>query len=193
VFPDDRDPPTYDVVCWFWTVGDDIRERGDRDRVPYALWRDQGFLEAPAGRAIDKGAVVQVLAEVMGKYDVRGIAYDRWRIAELQKLISDEGLDVPLIEWGQGFKDMSPAVDALESVILDGRLRHGGQPVLRWCAANASVTADPAGNRKLDKAKSIGRIDGVVALAMAVGLADRAEVPIRSPYLNDRPGGFLFV
>ena len=191
VFPDDNDPPNYDVLCWFWSAGDSLRERGDRDRVPYQTWRDQGFLEAPPGRAIDKGWVVARLADVMNRFDVRGIAYDRWRIQELKKSLADEGLDVPLIDWGQGFASMGPAVDALETAVLNGRLRHGGHPVLRWNAANACISMDPAGSRKIDKARSIGRIDGLVALAMAIGLAARLETPQRSPYERDRPEGFL--
>lgn len=193
VFPDDDDPPAYDVLCWFWSAGDTLRERGDRDRVPYPLWRDQGFLEAPPGRAIDKGYVVRQLAEVMTRFDVQGIAYDRWRIEELKKSLSDEGIEVPLTDWGQGFRDMAPAVDALETAVLNGRIRHGGQPVLRWNASNASITMDPAGSRKIDKARSIGRIDGLVALAMAIGLAAKSQAPLRSPYEADRPEGFLFL
>jgi len=104
VFPDDDAPDTYDVLCWFWTAGDTIIDRGDRDRVPYALWRDQGFLNAPPGRAIDKGAVVHTLGEVTARFDVRGIAYDRWGILELQKRLADEGIEVPLTPWGQGFR-----------------------------------------------------------------------------------------
>lgn len=190
VFPDDDYPPSYDVLAWFWSAGDTLRERGERDRVPYALWRDQGYLEAPPGRAIDKGAVVRRLAEVTSRFDVQGIAFDRWRIADLKKALADDGLEVPLVDWGQGFRDMAPAVDALETAVLTGRLRHGGHPVLRWNAANACITQDPAGSRKIDKARSTGRIDGLVALAMAIGLAERTSGPVRSPY-EDREGGFL--
>jgi phage terminase large subunit-like protein len=193
VFPDDDDPPAYDVLVWFWTAGDTIRERGDRDRVPYALWRDQGFLEATPGRAIDKSYVVARLAEIMAAYDVQGVAYDRWRIDELKKFLSDDGIDVPLSEFGQGFKDMAPAVDALETALLNGRLRHGGHPVLRWNASNASIEQDAAGSRKLAKQRSIGRIDGLVAVAMAIGLAAKSQGPERSPYELERPDGFLCV
>ena len=193
VFPDDNDPPAYDVLAWFWSAGDTLRERGDRDRVPYALWRDQGFLEAPPGRAIDKGHVARRLAEIVSRYEVQGVAYDRWRIEELKKSLADDGIDVPLMDWGQGFKDMAPAVDALETAVLNGLIRHGGHPVLRWNASNASITMDPAGSRKIDKARSIGRIDGLIALTMAIGLAARSQMPARSPYENDRPEGFLFL
>lgn len=193
VFPDDDDPPTYDVLCWFWSAGDTLRDRGDRDRVPYALWRDQGFLEAPPGRAIDKGYVVRQLADVMIRFDVQGIAYDRWRIEELKKSLADDGIEVPLTDWGQGFRDMAPAVDALETAVLNGCIRHGGHPVLRWNASNASISMDPAGARKIDKSRSIGRIDGLIALAMAIGLAAKSQAPVRSPYETERPGGFLFL
>jgi phage terminase large subunit-like protein len=118
---------------------------------------------------------------VTSRFDVQGIAFDRWRIADLKKALADDGLEVPLIDWGQGFRDMAPAVDALETAVLTGRLRHGGHPVLRWNAANACITQDPAGSRKIDKARSTGRIDGLVALAMAIGLAERTSGPVRSP------------
>ena len=193
VFPDDDYPPSYDVLCWFWTAGDTLREREDRDRAPYGLWRDQGFLEAPQGRAIDKRAVMKRLAETMSRFDVQGIAYDRWRMEDLHKLLADEGLEVPLVAWGQGYRDMAPAVDALETVVLDARLRHDAHPVLRWNASNTSISMDPAGARKLDKGRSIGRIDGMVALAMAIGLASRVEGPARSPYETERPDGFLWI
>ena len=96
--------------------------------------------------------------------------------------------------WGQGFRDMAPAVDALETAVLNRRIRHAGHPVLRWNAANAALAMDPAGQRKLDKAKGTGRIDGLVALAMAIGLAERASAPVRSIYdSEERAEGFLFV
>lgn len=89
---------------------------------------------------------------------------------------------------------MAPAVDALKTAVLNRRLRHGGHPVLRWNAANAALSMDPAGQRKLDKARGSGRIDGLVALAMAVGLAERAAAPARSIYDSDeRAHGFLLV
>jgi phage terminase large subunit-like protein len=78
------------------------------------------------------------------------------------------------VEWGQGYKDMAPALDALEAELLNGRIAHGGNPLLTWCAANAVVTKDPTGARKLDKAKATGRIDGLQALAMSMGVASRA-------------------
>ncbi|MCF5924313.1 terminase large subunit, partial [Xanthomonas perforans] len=85
------------------------------------------------------------------------------------------GIDLPLQPFGQGFKDMGPAIDALEAELLNARIAHGNHPVLAMCAANAIVIKDPAGSRKFDKARTTGRIDGLVALAMAIGVA--ATVP----------------
>ena len=79
------------------------------------------------------------------------------------------------MEFGQGFQSFSPALDVLEAELLNGRIAHGAHPVLTMCAANATVTKDPTGARKLDKSRATGRIDGMQALAMAMGAAARAE------------------
>lgn len=117
------------------------------------------------------------------------MAYDRWRIALLQKELDKLGAELPLVEWGQGYKDMAPALDALEAELLNGRLAHGMHPVLAMCAANAVVTKDPTGARKLDKSRATGRIDGMQALDMAMGVAARTE-EIGSLY---ETGAFIFV
>jgi phage terminase large subunit-like protein len=165
------------VLCWFWLPGDRLADREDRDRVPYTVWRTQGFLETTPGRAIDKQAIAFKLAEIAATFDIQAIAFDRWRIADLEKALSDDGIDLPLATWGQGFKDMGPAVDAFEAAVLDRRIRHGGNPVLRWCVSNAVTIADPAGSRKVAKDRSTGRVDGLVALIMALGLHAREPAP----------------
>lgn len=169
-FPDDGGA----VLPFFWVPGERLAEREDRDRVPYRIWRERGFLEAPQGRAIDKRSIVRRLAEIASRFDLQGIAYDRWRMEDLKVLLSEEGIELPLREWGQGFKDMGPAVDAFEAAVLDRTLRHDGNPVLTWCTSNAIVEIDPAGARKISKRRSIERVDGLVALVMALGLAARA-------------------
>jgi phage terminase large subunit-like protein len=118
-------------------------------------------------------------------YDIQAIAYDRWRIEDLLKLLSDEGINIDLLPWGQGFKDMSPAVDALETSVIDGSLKHNS-PVLDWCASNAVITTDPAGARKIAKDKSYDRVDGMVALAMAIGLYNREPPKVESVYNSGR-------
>jgi phage terminase large subunit-like protein len=153
--------------------GDNLLEREEKDRVPYRVWRDQKFLEAPAGRAIDRRAIACRIAEVASAYDLRGVAYDRWRIEDLKKILADEGIDLPLVDWGQGFQSMGPAVDSLEVAIIDRKLKHGGHPILSWNIANCVVEVDAAGARKISKSKSSERVDGAVALCMAVGLHSR--------------------
>jgi len=173
------------VAAWFWKPGGLIKEHELRDRAPYSLWKDQGWIDAPPGRAIDYGYVAERIAEIAHDYDVVGLAYDRWRIKDLLREFDRIGLrgytddDKPipgalrLCPWGQGFRDMSPAIDAWEISILQRRFAHNGNPVLAFCVANAMAVQDPAGNRKLDKSATRFRIDGAVACAMAVGLKAR--------------------
>lgn len=165
------------VLPFFWVPGDAITEREERDKVPYRVWAQQGHIEATNGRAIDRRAIARRLAEIAGTYDVLGVAYDRWRFDDLANVLADEGISLPMKPWGQGYRDMGPAVDVLETLVLDRGLRHGGHPVLTWCVSNAVVTTDPAGSRKLDKDKSVDRIDGIIALTMAVGLQAKEPPP----------------
>ncbi|MCJ2044738.1 terminase large subunit [Methylobacterium sp. J-078] len=173
VFEDDDGG--FDVVPFFWLPGDDLRDREDSDRVPYVRWRDEGYLLTMPGKTTDPAVVARKIAELHGQFSFTALAYDRWRIEDLRRELGAIGADVPLVEWGQGFKDMSPAIDVLERLAVEAKLRHGMHPLLTWCAGNAKTTADPAGNRKLDKKKSTGRIDGIQSLAMALGAANRHE------------------
>ena len=163
------------VQAYFWTPEQGIHERSKRDRSPYDVWAREGFLRTTPGATVDYGFVAAEMGEILADLDVELIGFDRWRIDVFRKELETLGLDFPMIEFGQGFKDMSPAIDALESDLLNGRLRHGMHPVLTMCAANAVVTKDPANNRKLDKHKATGRIDGMVSLAMALGVAGSHE------------------
>jgi len=172
LFEPAEDDPHWRLKVWFWLPGDGLHDKADRDRVPYIAWRDAGHLEALPGRAINKLAVLHRLAELASQYEMQEIAYDRWRIEDFQALIAQEGVSLPpMAPFGQGFKDMAPAVDEFERHLLGRTLRHDGNPVLTWCAANAVVMTDPAGNRKIAKERAIGRVDGVVAAVMAAGRA----------------------
>jgi phage terminase large subunit-like protein len=175
-------PETGHCRVWAWTPRDGIDEAENRDGVPYKTWVRQGLLETTPGRAVDKAFVVHRLGEIVAQYSVAGCAYDRWRIDEVKRLLADDGIRLRMEEWGQGFRDMSPALEALETLVLQGRLKHPGNPVLDFAAASAVAVSDPAGNRKLDKAKATGRIDALVALAMAVGLSTRTPAKRPSVY-----------
>lgn len=158
----------FHVMPFYWLPGD-VRARAEEDKVPYEVWVKEGLI-TPIGSSTDPRTIALKIAELCGKYRIETLAFDRWRIEDLKRELNAIGCPVPLIAHGQGFKDMSPAVDIIDRMIVQRRIRHGGHPVLMWNAYNAVVTIDPAKNRKLDKAKSIGRIDGLVALAMAFSL-----------------------
>lgn len=187
--------------AWFWKPKELIHQHTDRDRAPYGDWVKAGHIEATPGRSIDYGFVAQRIAEIAADYKIKGLAFDRWRIELLLREFNAIGLDayidgkdkpragaLRLVPWGQGFKDMAPAIDALEVSVLERKFAHDGNPVQTFCFSNAMVITDPAGNRKLDKAKTRFRIDGAVAAAMAVGLkaADLTKAkPSPSAFINE--------
>ena len=162
------------VVPHFWTPEVGLADRARRDRAPYDVWARQGYLHTTPGATVDFEFVAQDIATLLSGLNVQAIAYDRWRIDLMKKEFDRIGCDLPLVNWGQGFKDMAPALDALEAELLNARVAHGGHPVLAMCAANAIVVKDPAGGRKLDKGRATGRIDGLQAMAQAFGVAAMA-------------------
>lgn len=167
VFP--REDGTVDAMAQFYLPAEGLADRGEKDRVPYTVWRDQGFLTATPGAATDPRFIAATVAQLCARFRVQALAYDRWRIETFKMALADEGVtDLAMVEHGQGYRDMAPAVDALERVVAERKLRHANNPVLTWCVSNAVVTRDPAANRKLDKSRATGRIDGAVALAMAL-------------------------
>lgn len=170
-------PDSGRLLVWHWVPRDTIAERVERDRVPYDRWADEGWIETTVGRATDRLAIARQLADIRGRYDVQGIAFDRWRFEDLAKLLSDEGIELPLVEFVPGFKSYAAAVDAFERALLDRRMQHNGSPIMRWQAGNVVVETDPAGNRKPAKNKSIDKIDGIVSAIMACGLAATDEGP----------------
>lgn len=165
----------WDIEPTFWLPADGLAEKARADRVPYDVWARQGHLMTTPGAAIQYEFVAEHLRGVFDRCNVRALAFDRWGMRHLKPWLERAGFSEEelsrFIDFGQGFRDMSPALRELEALLLARKMRHGGHPVLTMCAANAVVTGDAAGNRKLDKSKTSGRIDGMVALAMAVGVA----------------------
>jgi phage terminase large subunit-like protein len=163
----------------FWLPESGLREKAKADRVPYDVWAKEGHLTATPGPVVDYGYVAAHLFDLAQRYDLRKIAFDRWNFAHLKPRLAEAGFrddqldgdNAVFVPMGQGFASMSPALRDLESAILTRGIAHGDHPVLSMCAANAVVQMDPAGNRKLTKAKSRGRIDGMQALAMAMSVA----------------------
>lgn len=212
-YPTEQDPH-WRLLPYFWIPDHDLLERQKRDQVPYEVWIKEGHLETTPGRAISKLHVLRRMRTICDYFDIRRIAYDRWRIEDLKQLMIEHEIELPeLVPFGQGFKDMGPAVDEFERRLL-GRasadddvidldpddyelllteeavvetLRHDGNPVLTWNAGNAVTVSDPAGNRKVDKAKAIGRIDGIVASIMATGISGTAP-PDGGASIYDKQG-----
>tara|TARA_R110002020_G_scaffold475207_1_gene709076 strand:+ start:536 stop:2053 length:1518 start_codon:yes stop_codon:yes gene_type:complete len=158
------------VESYFWMPEDAVFDRAHEDRQPYDVWVKEGYIRTCAGKTVDYEYVIKDIVDILDGRDLTLLGFDRWRIDVFKKELERLGLDWEMAEFGQGYKDMSPAMDEVEADLLNGRICHGDNPVLTMCAANAVVTKDPAGNRKLDKHKASGRIDGMVALTMARGV-----------------------
>lgn len=166
------------LLPFAWTPKDTIAERTRRDRAPYDAWEREGYLLTSPGSAVDYDFVAYQTAEFTNRMNVVQVNYDRWRINILKQAFARISCALPLAECGQGYKDMSPCVEAFEELALAGKIRHGGHPVMRWCFSNAVIAKDPAGNRKLDKSKAYGRIDVAVAAVMAVGAMKTSGVTL---------------
>jgi phage terminase large subunit-like protein len=169
---------SFDVLPFCWLPGETLEEHENNDRMPYTLWARQGYLQTFEGRTTDPKAVALKIAELHGLYNIQALAFDRWRIEDIKRELDAIGCTVTLVPWGQGFKDMGFAVDALERFVEEKNIRHGGHPVLGMAAGNAKIEKDAAGNRKLSKRKSVGRIDPLVAMCMALGVATRPVPPL---------------
>jgi phage terminase large subunit-like protein len=171
VFPDEDGG--FDVLPYFWVPELTMRARVTRDRVPYDQWARDGFLKTTPGDVCDYDVIREQIRELAEMFDIREIAYDRWGATQLVTQLQSDGANcAPL---GQGFASMSAPTKELEKLIVSGHVRHGGHPVLRWMAGNVAVEQDAAGNLKPSKKKSTEKIDGIVALVMALDRASRQE------------------
>jgi len=172
VFPPYGDDDKYTVAPWFWIPEDNLKLRVTRDHVPYDLWKQQGFLETTEGNVVHYGYIEKFIEDLGTRFNIREIAFDRWGAVQMSQNLEDAGFTV--VPFGQGFKDMSPPSKELMKLALEGKLAHGGHPVLSWMVDNIHVRTDPAGNIKPDKQKSTEKIDGVVATIMALDRAIRS-------------------
>jgi phage terminase large subunit-like protein len=160
----------------FWLPEERLAERAARDRAPYDLWAQQGFLETTPGPVISYEDVAEKLKGVFEDHQVIKIAFDQWHFDTFKPWLIKAGfsewmIKEKFVEFGQGYRSMSPALRDLERLILEKKLRHGSHPVLNMCAANAAIVRSAVGDRKLDKRQATRRVDGLVALTMAIGVA----------------------
>ncbi len=187
-FPDDDGG--YTVLPHFFCPADNLRQRGERDGVPYPVWADQGFITPTPGNVIDYRAVENHIRDLCDRFDVREIGFDAAYAQPVMAPLTDEGF--PVVTIRQGWVTQSPALNVLERAIVSEKFRHAGHPVLRWCFENIAIHTDSAGNRTMHKGKSTDRIDGAVASWMAVSRAAAGDTG-RSIYANAarRPQGLL--
>ena len=165
------DDGTCDVLTYFWIPGDTAIQKERKDRVPYRTWAKKGLITLTEGNVIDYKYIKHTLEKLREKYDIAEIAFDRWGATKLSQDLIDAGF--LMVPFGQGFASMSAPTKELMNLVLSKKIRHGGHPVLRWNCDNLVVRTDPAGNIKPDKEKSTQKIDGMVALTMAIDRASR--------------------
>ena len=174
VFPDEEG--CFDVWPIFWLPEENMRERVLRDRVPYDVWVEQGYIKTTPGNVIDYRYIRAEIKRLGELYHIQEIAFDRWGATEITQYLEDDGFE--MVMQGQGYQTMTAATKELEKSVLGRRLRHGSNPVLRWMCDNLVVKQDEAGNLKPDKKKSTERIDGMVALIMGLDRAVRNKTSV---------------
>jgi phage terminase large subunit-like protein len=173
VFPPVDEDDKFHILPYFWIPEENLDLRVRRDHVNYDLWQKQGFLKTTEGNVVHYGFIEAFIEELGTQYNIKEIAFDRWGAVQMTQNL--EGLGFTVVPFGQGFKDMSPPTKELMKLTLEEKIAHGGQPVLRWMMDSIFIRTDPAGNIKPDKEKSTERIDGAVALIMALDRAIRND------------------
>ena len=171
VFPPTEDDEHYYILPYFWLPEETLPLRVRRDHVPYDVWERQGYLKTTEGNVVHYGFIENFIDELGQKFHIKEIAFDRWGAVQMSQNL--EGLGFTMVQFGQGYKDMSPPTKELMKLTLDQTLAHNGHPVLRWMMDNIFIRRDPTGNIKPDKEKSTEKIDGAVAMIMALDRAIR--------------------
>ena len=171
VFPPLDEDDCYVILPYFWIPEENVDLRVRRDHVPYDVWEKQGYLQTTEGNVVHYGYIEKFIEQLGERFNIREIAFDRWGAVQMVQNL--EGMGFTVVPFGQGFKDMSPPTKELMKLVLEGKIAHGGNPVLRWMMDNIYIRQDPAGNIKADKAKSTEKIDGAIAAIMGLDRAIR--------------------
>jgi len=180
VFPPRSSEEKYIVLPYFWLPEETIALRVRRDKVPYDIWQKKGKVLVTEGNVTHYEELETFIGLLKDKFDIREIAYDRWNATQIVQRLGDSG--ITMVPFGQGFASMSSPTKELMKLVLEERLAHGGNEPLAWMADNVTVRTDPAGNVKPDKEKSTEKIDGIVALIMALDRAIKGGDGGASPY-----------
>lgn len=189
VFPPKDENDKYYVLPYFWVPEERIEERTKRDKVNYGLWKQTGHIMATEGDVIHYSFIEKFIEELGQRYNIRDIAFDRWGATQMVQNL--EGMGFTVVPFGQGYRDMSPPTKELMKLVLERKIAHGGNPVLWWMFDNVVVQQDAAGNIKMNKEKSTEKIDGAVALVMALDRAIRCGYDTGASVYDDR--GLLFL
>lgn len=177
-FPADAGGDHEQTGIWrFWVPEERLSDLDARTAGQASSWVKEGFLNVTPGNVIDYKAILERIDVDARTFDIVELAYDRWGMTQLSQDLTDAGMTV--VPFGQGFASMSAPTKEWERLILERRYRHGGNPVMRWMFDNIVVRTDPAGNVKIDKARSSEKVDGAVAAVMGLDRAQRyvAEPP----------------
>lgn len=189
VFPPQDEDDKYIILPYFWVPEDTLDLRVRRDHVPYDVWERKGYLQTTEGNVVHYGDIEKFIERLGERFNIREIAFDRWGAVQMVQNL--EGMGFTVVPMGQGFASMSPPTKELMKLTLEKKLAHGGHPVLRWNMDNIFIRTDPAGNIKADKAKSTEKIDGAIAMIMALDRAIRCGNNTGASVYDDR--GILFL
>lgn len=184
VFPPVDEEDKYSILPYFWLPEETLDLRVRRDHVPYDIWQKQGFLMTTEGNVVHYGFIENFIDELGQRFHIKEIAFDRWGAVQMSQNL--EGLGFTMVQFGQGYKDMSPPTKELMRLVLNQQIAHGGHPVLRWMMDNIFIKTDPAGNIKPDKEKSTEKIDGAVATIMALDRAIRCGAETAESIYDER-------
>lgn len=184
VFPPVDEEDKYSILPYFWLPEETLDLRVRRDHVPYDIWQRQGFLMTTEGNVVHYGFIENFIDELGQRFYIKEIAFDRWGAVQMSQNL--EGLGFTMVQFGQGYKDMSPPTKELMRLVLNQQIAHGGHPVLRWMMDNIFIKTDPAGNIKPDKEKSTEKIDGAVATIMALDRAIRCGAETAESIYDER-------
>ncbi|HEM5093076.1 TPA: terminase large subunit [Streptococcus suis] len=180
VFPPRFEEENYIVLPFFWLPEDTLELRCRRDHVLYDVWERQGYIKTTEGNVVHYGFIEKFIEDLSEIYHIKEIAYDRWNATQMVQNL--EGMGLTMLPFGQGYKDMSPPSKELYKLMMEGKIQHGGHPVLKWMGQNVVMRQDPAGNIKPDKEKSVEKIDGIVALIMGLDRCIRHQTDEGSVY-----------
>ena len=180
IFPPRDEEEKYVILPYFWIPEETIPRRVKANSVPYDIWEKQGYIMSTEGNVIHYDFIEKFIMDLSEKYHILEIAVDRWNATYVIRNLEDNGLT--MVPFGQGFASMSAPTKEFYRLLMEGKIIHGGHPVMRWMAGHVVVDTDPAGNIKVTKAKSKEKIDGIVAAIMALDRAVRHEGESGSVY-----------